>query len=287
MTIGIFTLKPDSYTSLRFQEESKKKNLTSFIVPYEALDWAIKPVEIQVFFQKMAIPKFDLVIFGTAGPRFAVQRDYLLSFYLSSQSKILNAESLLKYSAIDKISQHFFFQQHHFPFVETKVFGGKKQMLDEITDYPVVVKDKHGSKGMRVFKIESKNQLEELLLKFEPSSLLVQPFLIAGEDIRVITLGGKVLGAMKRIAKPGSFLTNFSAGGIVEKYAIEKDIEATKIAESISKDLLMEYGGIDLMKDKNGRWLILEFNRPCQFEGFEKATKINVAGKIIDFLLKK
>ena len=40
-------------------------------------------------------------------------------------------------------------------------------------------------------------------------------------------------------------------------------------------------------QDKEGNWRILEVNRACQFEGFEKATGINVPKAVIEYLLKK
>lgn len=285
--LGIFTLKPDSYTSLRFKEEAQRRALNPLIVPYYELRLDIKPSGIQFFWNNQILPKFDLVIFGTADLRFAVQRKYLQSYYNQSGAKILNSDSFLAYPDINKINQHFLFQEFNLPFVDTRVFGNKEQMLKSVTNFPVIIKDKHGSKGMRVYKVDDKSQLEQVLSKVEPASLLVQAFLEGGEDIRVIVLGFKALGAMKRIAQPGQYLTNFSAGGRVEKYLLENDPEAVRISETLAKNLHMEYGGVDLMKDEKDNWRILEFNRPCQFEGFEKATGINTAGSIIDYLLKK
>jgi glutathione synthase/RimK-type ligase-like ATP-grasp enzyme len=40
------------------------------------------------------------------------------------------------------------------------------------------------------------------------------------------------------------------------------------------------------MKNEEGRWVVLEINRACQFEGFEKSTAINVAGRIVEYLAK-
>jgi glutathione synthase/RimK-type ligase-like ATP-grasp enzyme len=46
----------------------------------------------------------------------------------------------------------------------------------------------------------------------------------------------------------------------------------------------LDYGGIDLMKNNKNEWVVLEVNRACQFEGFESATGINVASRIVDYL---
>jgi len=285
--LGIFTLKPNSYTSKRFSEEARKIDLDPTIVPYYEINLNIQTCGTKVFWNNKPLPRFDLVNLGRVDLRFTFQRDYLLSLFLKQDTRVLNAESLLAYPRIDKLNQHFLFQELGLPFVETRVFGSRKQAINSITNFPVIIKNKHGSKGMLVYKIHNQEELVKLLGKSETSSLLVQPFLKAGEDIRVIVLGFKALGAMKRIAQPGQYLTNFSAGGRVEKYLLENDSEAIRISETLAKNLHMEYGGVDLMKDEKGSWQILEFNRPCQFEGFEKATGLNLAGNILDYLMKK
>ena len=114
--------------------------------------------------------------------------------------------------------------------------------------------------------------------------LIFQRFLPNAEDLRVVVLGGKIVGAMKRIATPGNFLSNYSQGGMVEKYDIDKDKIAKKIALSVAKLFRLDYCGVDLMKNEKGEWVVLEVNRACQFEGFEKSTEINLASKIAYYL---
>jgi hypothetical protein len=41
------------------------------------------------------------------------------------------------------------------------------------------------------------------------------------------------------------------------------------------------------MKDENNISYILEVNRQCQFQGFEKSTGINVAKLVLEMFLKK
>jgi glutathione synthase/RimK-type ligase-like ATP-grasp enzyme len=47
------------------------------------------------------------------------------------------------------------------------------------------------------------------------------------------------------------------------------------------------YAGLDFIWSEKRGWLAIEINTCAQFEGFEKATGINVAGKIVDKLLAK
>jgi RimK family alpha-L-glutamate ligase len=105
-------------------------------------------------------------------------------------------------------------------------------------------------------------------------------------DIRVIVLGGKTLGAMKRsAAKKGEFRSNFSLGGAVETWDISDDDKA--LAEKVAKSCGLDYCGVDIIKDTDGKSYILEVNRQCQFQGFEQSTGINVAKSVVEMLLDK
>ena len=89
---------------------------------------------------------------------------------------------------------------------------------------------------------------------------------------------------MKRTPKPGNFLSNYSQGGSVEKYT-GNDIKIIKNkALKTAKYFKLDYVGIDLMLGNDNIWKVLEVNRACQFQGFEKATKVNVAKEVLDYL---
>jgi glutathione synthase/RimK-type ligase-like ATP-grasp enzyme len=59
------------------------------------------------------------------------------------------------------------------------------------------------------------------------------------------------------------------------------------LAEKVARVCGLDYGGVDIMKDENDNSYILEVNRQCQFQGFEKATGINVAKSVVEMFLKK
>ena len=59
-----------------------------------------------------------------------------------------------------------------------------------------------------------------------------------------------------------------------------------KLAEKVAKVCKLDYCGVDIMKDREGNNYILEVNRQCQFQGFEKATGINVAKAVVEMMIK-
>ena len=105
-----------------------------------------------------------------------------------------------------------------------------------------------------------------------------------GEDLRVFVVGDKVLGAMKRRAKDGSFKANITRGGVGENYTLTPEIE--DMALRVARSLDLEVAGVDLLFGKEG-FLVCEANSAPGFEGFEHATGINVAKEIIDYARSK
>jgi ribosomal protein S6--L-glutamate ligase len=114
---------------------------------------------------------------------------------------------------------------------------------------------------------------------------MIQPFLATGHDYRVIVIGGKALGAMKKTAPKGEFLTNVVRGGTATKAELTKELRdlSVKAARLFQAD----YVGVDIMYDKKGNPYILEVNRGAQFEGFERSTGINIARQMIEWLISK
>jgi len=119
-----------------------------------------------------------------------------------------------------------------------------------------------------------------------PKTLLVQEYIgeRPGEDLRVLVIGGKVIGAMKRIAPPGDFRANISNGGYGEPFAVTGEIEY--LARETARICGLEIAGIDLLFDKDG-YKICEANSAPGFEGFEKYCGINVAEHIAEYIKYK
>jgi RimK family alpha-L-glutamate ligase len=286
MKLGIFSHAAHVYAPSRFKEEGEKLGLEAFSINYSELDFKISSQGAELFWSDKPLPDFDLVIFRSAGGTFyyVPQRDYLLSVLDSRGAIILNKKTYQTWARLDKLTQHVVFSRKGLPFVETNLYGENERLEKNIT-YPSVVKVFFGSQGKRVFKVENHQQLEEILNTYAAGNLIVEPVLPEGEDVRVIVLGGKAVGAMKRIAQPGKFLTNFSQGGSVENFPLDE--KAKELAEKAAEAFFLEYVGVDLMKDSQGNWRILEVNRACQFEGFEKATGINIAHEVVKYLISK
>jgi len=99
--------------------------------------------------------------------------------------------------------------------------------------------------------------------------------------LRVLVIGGKVVGAMKRTAPEGDFRANISSGGTGEVFPITDEIEY--IAREAAKVLGLDIAGIDLLFDHRG-FRVCEANSNPGFHGFEKYCDLDVADIITEYI---
>ena len=112
---------------------------------------------------------------------------------------------------------------------------------------------------------------------------LVQQFIAEADstDIRALVIGDRVVASMKRQGPPGEFRSNLHRGGSGEKVRITP--QERSAAVRAVRTLGLNVCGVDMLRSKNGP-LVLEVNSSPGIEGLEKATGIDVATPIIEFL---
>lgn len=285
----IFAKEMEEHSVKRFAQEAKKLGLKFKIIRYEEMSVDFKGEKVRFFHQGKAFPKPKMAIFrvagrGGAGEYFVPQRTVLLQQWEKEPVAILNLRTYLKFPRLNKLWQQYHLSQAGLPYVPTKNYASLELLKPKKIKFPLIVKNRYGSGGQKVFKADSPLELRNLLRE-DVMSVMIQPFLPTGYDFRVIVLGGKALGAMKKTAPPGEFLTNIARGGIAIQAPLTKELKT--LAEKTAKLFYCDYAGIDIMHDKKGNSYILEINRGAQFEGFERSTGINVARKVIEWLQEK
>jgi RimK family alpha-L-glutamate ligase len=223
---------------------------------------------------------------GTPSGKYITARNNLIEMPKKRDVFCVNHESYLRWARMAKIIQHGVFVRNNIPVVPTKVFYKKKELVKNKFEYPVIAKQAFGFQGKSVVKIDNKEEMKSFIYSIEEKDLglyLWQDFLPVGWDIRVVVVGGKAIGGMKRSAVGGEFRSNFSLGGKVEEWKLSK--EEIELAERTARVCGLDYGGVDIMKDLKGNDYVLEVNRACQYKGFEKATGINVAKRVLEMLV--
>ena len=117
--------------------------------------------------------------------------------------------------------------------------------------FPVVVKTLVGTQGSGVYLAEDREKLMDLLQFVEANNpaaqLVLQKYMAEsrGRDVRVLSIGGHIVGAMERIAKSG-FKSNYSQGGTVQPFAYGPRNEMS-VAETMRYSIWIWPGSIFFM----------------------------------------
>lgn len=159
-------------------------------------------------------------------------------------------------------------------------------MVAEKLGYPVVVKKCFGAFGREVYLARNEGELAELRARLLPEPHLYQKYVeCANSDIRVITIGGKSVAAMRRRATAEKeFRANIALGGKGE--AIPLTDEIRRLAESAAALLGLEYAGVDLLYDGE-RYLVAEVNSNAHYRMIEEVTGVNVADLYAKYIVSE
>ena len=160
-----------------------------------------------------------------------------------------------------------------------------EDIIDLVGGPPVVIKLLEGTQGIGVVLGETAKSAKSVIEAFQGVNvnILVQQFIKEADstDIRALVIGDRVVASMKRQGAPGEFRSNLHRGGSGEKVRITP--QERSAAVRAARTLGLNVCGVDLLRSKNGP-LVLEVNSSPGIEGLEKATGIDVAAPMIEFL---
>ncbi len=152
---------------------------------------------------------------------------------------------------------------------------------------PLVLKILEGTQGVGVVLVDSEKAAKSVLDAFYGMevNLLVQEFIeeAGGADIRAFVVDGEVVGAMKRQGAEGDFRSNLHQGGTAKIHKLTRKEKSTALAAA--KAMGLGVCGVDMIPSKRGP-LVMEVNSSPGLEGIEKATQIDIASKIMDYIEK-
>ncbi|MGD8479793.1 MAG: 30S ribosomal protein S6--L-glutamate ligase [Methyloceanibacter sp.] len=153
---------------------------------------------------------------------------------------------------------------------------------------PLVVKLLEGTQGIGVVLADTNRSAKSVIEAFRGANvnILVQEFIkeAGGSDIRVLVIGGKVVAAMKRTGAEGEFRSNLHRGGSAQTVKISPEERSTAVRAA--RALGLNVCGVDMLRANHGA-VIMEVNSSPGLEGVEKATGIDIAGTVIEFLEKE
>ena len=174
--------------------------------------------------------------------------------------------------ANDKYLTYQFFSSLNLPVIPS--FSS----LEEVGEFPLIMKSVDGHGGQEVFLI--KNQKDAETKQKENKRYVYQKYYSNNSDLRLYVLNKQVIGAVLRQNKK-DYRSNFSLGGEVQTYKPSQRIVdlAIKAATLLNAD----YIGVDFIK-VNNRWCINEVEDPVGARMLYKTSKIDVIKLLTDYI---
>ncbi len=163
-----------------------------------------------------------------------------------------------------------------------------EEVLELAGGAPLVIKLLEGTQGIGVVLADSDRSAKSVIEAFRGAkvNILVQEFIkeAGGTDIRALVVGGKVVAAMQRQGAEGDFRSNLHRGGSAQMIKISPEERSTAIRSA--KAMGLNVCGVDMLRSNHGP-VVMEVNSSPGLEGVERATGIDVAGKVIELLEKQ
>ena len=286
MKLAILSRAPRSYSTQRLRSAAldrghqvKVLNTLRF-----AIDLSADVPDLQ--FRGRQLSDYDAVLprignsityFGTAVVRQFEQMDV---YTPNTASGITNSR--------DKLRCFQILSRHNIDMPPTMFVQDRADVLPAIQQVggaPVVIKLLEGTQGIGVILAPQLKVAEAIIetLQSTRQNVLIQQFVkeSKGRDVRALVVGDRVVAAMRRSAKGDEFRSNVHRGGSVEKVDLDPEFERTAVRAA--QIMGLKVAGVDMLEGDDGP-LVMEVNSSPGLEGIEAATKLDVAGAIIDYI---
>jgi [lysine-biosynthesis-protein LysW]---L-2-aminoadipate ligase len=267
---------------VRFEEKLLFKALEAREIPYVLVD----PRTLHVALDDVA-PPWETALVREIGATRALYAALALE---SLGVRTVNGSDAIRISG-DKWKTALALREAGLPSPRTVLALGPESVpaAAEELGYPVVLKPLHGSWGRRVVLLRDPEEagavLEYCAALPSPQAQILcvqEPIGKPGRDVRVIVVGGEVLGATYRLAAADGWRTNVALGG--DSLPCPLDDDAAALAAAAAQATGAEIAGVDLLEGLDGDLYVLEVNAGVEFRGFASALDVDVAGAIVDYV---
>jgi [lysine-biosynthesis-protein LysW]--L-2-aminoadipate ligase len=277
MKIGVL------YSRKRIEEKLITAALDERQVDWERID----PREVAIRVEAAARTVFDAVLIRSLS--------HTSAYYYSRWLESIGVPTISPHQTVatcgDKFLTSIALQEAHIPTPATRLALSPEAALDTIEDmgYPVVMKPLTGSWGRLLARVNDRDAAEALLEHkstlggYQHNVVYLQEYVDKpGRDIRTMVVGDEVIYAIYRQSE--HWITNTARGG--EPVACPMTDEILTLSVAAANAVGGGVVSVDLMENAEGKILVNEVNQTPEFHGARHATNVDIAGKIVDYVLK-
>lgn len=276
--------REDNYSTRRLVEEGEARGHTVEVIDTTRCYMSINALAPEIHYDGKRLPRYDAVV-TRIGASITQYGTALLRQFETLGTYCINGSAGISASR-DKLHAHQVLAGHKIGMPATAFAASPKDtknLIDIVGGAPMIVKLLESTQDKGVVLAETRKAAESVITAFRGlrANFLVQHFVkeAAGEDIRCMVIGNKVVGAIKRTGAEGDFRSNLHLGGSATKVRISKEERDTAVRAARAFGLNM--AGVDMLRSETGP-KVLEVNSSPGFEGIEKATDKNLVATLYD-----
>jgi tetrahydromethanopterin:alpha-L-glutamate ligase len=192
--------------------------------------------------------------------------------------------------SVDKGMTSFLLHNAGLPTPMTWILRDREQALsiaeEELKKGNLLIsKPLFGSQGEGIRRIEKTTDL--FWLTSSHGVYYLQRFVhcdgVGYSDHRVFVINGRAVAAMRRRGK--SWLNNVARGAECE--VIDLDPKMADLAVKATQALAMDYAGVDIIRDRDGNYTVIEMNSIPAWKGLQSVCDVNIAELLADDLITR
>ena len=287
MKIGLLVPPTKTHNEKRFIEEARARGHQIKVIKYLECYANINTNNPEVYYRGKPLTDIDAIIplISVSSTDFGVA--LIRQFEMMGVPTVVGSLALSR--ARDKIRQAQIFSRKgiHTPRTAfTNHAADASALVSMVGGVPLIVKTIKGSAGNGVMLLESKKSAVSTIEAFfsQSVSILIQEYIeeSEGKDIRAVVVGGRVIASIQRVAVEGEFRSNLYQGGDAKKVRLTAEEKRLAINSAKSTNLTV-IAGVDIIQSERGP-LVSEVNACPNLAGVERATGVNVAGAVIEYI---
>lgn len=291
MRIVILSRRPELYSTKRLVEAAKLQGHDVSVIDHTKCNLIMEKAKPAIRVGDEYIKDVDVIIPRIGASVTVYGAAVIRQFDLMGVSSVLSSTALIR--SRDKLRSLQILSKSGVG-IPKSVFARHpkaddvKTMIAEAGGTPVILKLLEGTHGTGVIKADSVSSAKSAVEAFSgiKKDIIVQEFIeeAKGKDIRAFVVDGEVVGAMERSGQGDEFRSNLHKGGIAKQ--IELSLKEKSVAIEAANLHGLSVAGVDMLMSARGP-LIIEVNSSPGLQGIERATGVDVAGKIIEAATKK
>lgn len=288
MKVGLLVSSTKTYKNSRFVEELKARGHKPVIINYMQCYCSLSVGNPVVYYRGKSLADLDAVIpqiaVATTGWGATVIRQLEMMGIFTLVGSLALSRTRDKERELQLLSKRGIDLPRT---VFTHSSGDADALVRMVGGAPLIIKVTHGSLGRGVMLAETNKSAKSAIEAFfsQNVDVLIQEYIeeSEGSDIRAFIVDGKVIAAMKRKAAENDFRSNIYQGGSAEPIKLNR--AERQLAVAAAKSLNLPVAGVDIIQSDRGP-LIMEVNACPNIEGIERATGVNIAGAVVEYIEK-